>query len=304
MSNATFVWIDAYMRYIRPAYHILYSMEYPLLIISETRNEDTYEVGEEGLRHRIWANVVVETANGWKGKVSPTSWETTKLISTIVAQGERPTNQQWDTSIGAPLLAHEDGTYSMPDGIKVDATSGYWKLDKRHRNVVESSITTQIQNLQESAEKKLLSSRRMELTKEEKGAIHIQCYSLDWKYTFGKYSGLTISEVIDADQNYIWWCVMSLISFSVSNKVVSDYRIAKSTLFTKAVDINWEKGLYQNSWEGRWEAIAAHWDNIRDEEEYEAKKELYYEQMLDDMIRDEERSMDEETDGFWRWNID
>ena len=164
-------------------------------------------------------------------------------------------------------------------------------------------IISKISDLQNSAYNKWCSSSKPKLTEDEVYATHIECHGLDWVYTAGmKYEGKTINEVLQKDQKDIWECIMSLFNFSVHPTVLLDDRVIKSPEFYQALEVILAKDIASASWEGLSEAINARWD--ADLYDAEAERDRHNEQLLDDAIRDEERSMDEETDGFWRWNID
>lgn len=40
-----------------------------------------------------------------------------------------------------------------------------------------------------------------------------ECDNPDWKFDFGKYKGLKVSEVLDADPDYLVWCKEEGIMF-------------------------------------------------------------------------------------------
>lgn len=44
-------------------------------------------------------------------------------------------------------------------------------------------------------------------------------YSLETKFTFGKYQGKTISEVIELQMSYLDWCIINLEHFYLSDEV-------------------------------------------------------------------------------------
>ena len=47
-------------------------------------------------------------------------------------------------------------------------------------------------------------------------------YNFDTKFTFGKYEGKTLQEVIEIQPSYIEWCAINLDHFCISEEIVTE----------------------------------------------------------------------------------
>ena len=50
-------------------------------------------------------------------------------------------------------------------------------------------------------------------------------YDLDTEFTFGKYQGKTVRQIIDLQPSYFEWCAMNLDHFYISNEVIQEIQI-------------------------------------------------------------------------------
>lgn len=52
-------------------------------------------------------------------------------------------------------------------------------------------------------------------------------YNLDTEFTFGKYEGKTVREVLELQPNYFDWCAINLDHFYISSEVIEEIKRAK-----------------------------------------------------------------------------
>ena len=52
-------------------------------------------------------------------------------------------------------------------------------------------------------------------------------YNLDSIFTFGKFKGKTVKEVIELQPSYLDWCLKSIDSFSISENVITEIKANK-----------------------------------------------------------------------------
>lgn len=49
-------------------------------------------------------------------------------------------------------------------------------------------------------------------------------YTLDTEFTFGKFQGKTVRQVIDNQPSYLDWCSLNLDHFYISNEVIEEIK--------------------------------------------------------------------------------
>jgi hypothetical protein len=49
-------------------------------------------------------------------------------------------------------------------------------------------------------------------------------YNLDTEFTFGKFKGKTVREVLDIQHSYIDWCAINLDHFFISDEVIKEIK--------------------------------------------------------------------------------
>ncbi|NJK84515.1 MAG: hypothetical protein HC912_12710 [Saprospiraceae bacterium] len=49
-------------------------------------------------------------------------------------------------------------------------------------------------------------------------------YNLDTEFTFGKFEGKTVREVLDVQHSYIDWCAINLDHFYISDEVIDEIK--------------------------------------------------------------------------------
>lgn len=52
-------------------------------------------------------------------------------------------------------------------------------------------------------------------------------YTLDTEFTFGKYEGKTVKEVLELQPNYLDWCAINLDHFYISDEIITEIKEIK-----------------------------------------------------------------------------
>ena len=52
-------------------------------------------------------------------------------------------------------------------------------------------------------------------------------YNLDTEFTFGKFEGKTVREILDLEITYLDWCAVNLVHFYMTESVVEEIRTLK-----------------------------------------------------------------------------
>jgi len=52
-------------------------------------------------------------------------------------------------------------------------------------------------------------------------------YTLDTEFTFGKYEGKTVKEIIEIQPTYIDWCAINLDHFYISDEIIEEIKVIK-----------------------------------------------------------------------------
>lgn len=55
-------------------------------------------------------------------------------------------------------------------------------------------------------------------------AEHMKFYNLDTEFTFGKFEGMTVSEVLKIQHSYINWCAINLDHFFIPDEVIKEIK--------------------------------------------------------------------------------
>lgn len=63
--------------------------------------------------------------------------------------------------------------------------------------------------------------------------------SLKWIFTFGKYKGRTLKEVIERDSSYITWCLEKVKDFTLKSKAEALYNHYVEVAEDGANDADW-----------------------------------------------------------------
>ena len=52
-------------------------------------------------------------------------------------------------------------------------------------------------------------------------------YTLDTEFTFGKYEGKTVKEILEIQPNYLDWCAINLDHFYISDEIIEEIKVIK-----------------------------------------------------------------------------
>lgn len=52
-------------------------------------------------------------------------------------------------------------------------------------------------------------------------------YRLDTEFTFGKYKGKTVKEIIEIQPTYLEWCAINLDHFYISDEIIEEIKVIK-----------------------------------------------------------------------------
>lgn len=73
-------------------------------------------------------------------------------------------------------------------------------------------------------------------------------YNLDTEFTFGKFEGKTIRDVIELQPSYLNWCSTNLDHFYISDEILTEIQIIKPNFRLTQESINSLKQKFDN-WE-------------------------------------------------------
>lgn len=129
-------------------------------------------------------------------------------------------------------------------------------------------------------------------------------YNLDTEFTFGKYEGKTVREILEIQPAYLDWCAINLDHFYISEEVIEEIKVSYSDFKISEEGVNKLNEKYEQ-WEGEQEDYEEEYDDYDDYNERESygKYAGSYAQdvegLSDDFIDD---VLDGEPDAYW--NID
>lgn len=129
-------------------------------------------------------------------------------------------------------------------------------------------------------------------------------YDLDTEFTFGKYEGKTVREILEIQPTYLDWCAINLEHFYISEEVIDEIQATYSDFKISEEGMNKLNEKYEQ-WEGEQEDYEEEYDDYDDYNERESfgKYAGSYAQdvegLSDDFIDD---VLDGEPDAYW--NID
>lgn len=94
-------------------------------------------------------------------------------------------------------------------------------------------------------------------------------YTFDTEFTFGKYKGKTIKEVLELQPNYLDWCAINLDHFYVSDEIITEIKEIKPD-FTISEEAKQKLADKYSTWENEQEQ-----DDFEDYDDYSPIYEKY-----------------------------
>jgi hypothetical protein len=82
------------------------------------------------------------------------------------------------------------------------------------------------------------SENGQETSEEEKNASHLTVYLSHSKFGFGKYEGMSLSELFEEDSDYIFWCIINLDHFSVHKSLLINRTFLTKRDYYNALETN------------------------------------------------------------------
>ena len=127
-------------------------------------------------------------------------------------------------------------------------------------------------------------------------------YTLDTEFTFGKYEGKTVKEILEIQPTYLDWCAINLDHFYISEEILAEIKVIKPD-FTITEEGKQKLADKYSTWENEQQQ-----DDYEDYDDYD-RRESYgqyagsyaqdVEVLSDDFIND---VLDGDPDAYW--NID
>lgn len=114
-------------------------------------------------------------------------------------------------------------------------------------------------------------------------------YTLDTEFTFGKFKGHTVRQILDLQPSYIDWCAINLDHFYITENVISEIKTIKPgfSLTTEGQQKLDEK--YSN-----WESVL---EDFNDYDDYNDRD--TYRDDTDWSHFNDNLDMDQQSDEFW-----
>src|SRR5690554_957889 len=125
-------------------------------------------------------------------------------------------------------------------------------------------------------------------------------YDLDTEFTFGKYEGKTVREIIEIQPAYIDWCAINLDHFYISTEVIEEIKASYSNFKISEEGVNKLNEKHEQR-ETEQEDYGDYYEDYERESygEYAGSYAQDVEGLSDDFIND---VLDGEPDAYW--NID
>lgn len=130
----------------------------------------------------------------------------------------------------------------------------------------------------------------------------MKVFTLDTEFTFGKYEGKTVKEIIEIQPTYLDWCAINLDHFFISDEIIEEIKVIKPD-FTITEEGKQKLAYNYSNWESEQQQ-----DDYDDYDDYD-RRESYgqyagsyaqdVEGLSDDFIND---VLDGDPDAYW--NID
>lgn len=127
-------------------------------------------------------------------------------------------------------------------------------------------------------------------------------YTLDTEFTFGKYKGKTVKEILELQPNYLDWCAINLDHFYISEEIIAEIKVIKPD-FTIAEEGKQKLADKYSTWENEQQQ-----DDYDDYDDYDRRKSYgkYAGSYAQDVVGLSDEFIDEVLDGDpdAYWNID
>lgn len=128
-------------------------------------------------------------------------------------------------------------------------------------------------------------------------------YNLDTEFTFGKYEGKTVRDILEIQPTYLDWCAINLDHFYISEEVIEEIKVSYSDFKISEEGVNKLNEKYEQ-WEGEQEDYEEYddYDDYNETKSYGKYAGSYAQDVegLSDNFIDE--VLDGEPDAYW--NID
>ena len=127
-------------------------------------------------------------------------------------------------------------------------------------------------------------------------------YTLDTEFTFGKYEGKTVKEILELQPTYLDWCAINLDHFYLSDEIIEEIKIIKPD-FTITEEGKQKLADKYSTWE-----VEQQQDDYDDHDDYDRRES--YGQYEGSYAQDVEGLSDDfindvlDGDPYAYWNID
>lgn len=128
-------------------------------------------------------------------------------------------------------------------------------------------------------------------------------YDLDTEFTFGKYEGKTVREILELQPNYLDWCAINLDHFYISDEVIDEIKTNISVFKISEEGVKKLSEKYKN-----WESEQENLNN--DYSDYDYRERSTYENYNGSYAQDVEGWSDQDINDVFGgepdayWNID
>lgn len=92
-------------------------------------------------------------------------------------------------------------------------------------------------------------------------------YDFDTEFTFGKYEGKTVREILEIQPTYLDWCAINLDHFYISGEVIEEIKATYSDFKISEEGMNKLTEKYEQ-WENEQEDFDDDYDNYYDDYDY------------------------------------
>jgi len=130
---------------------------------------------------------------------------------------------------------------------------------------------------------------------------NMKFYNLDTEFTFGKFEGKTVKDILDIQPSYLDWCAINLDHFYISDEVVEEIKAIKPD-FTLTEEGKQKLADKYTSWEAEQDQDDGDDDHYERESTYENYNGSYAQDVEGWSDQDIDDVFDGDPDAYW--NID